>query len=415
MKYYNRAQVTIIVLFTTILAFLVAYGLGIFGVFSSETTNGDPEIQASAKEKSENEFKLKPNTKNTSEIISINNGTKQYTDDELVNMNTYERLNSAVVNITTEVVAYNWFLEPVPKEGTSGSGSIIDKRGYVLTNSHVVKDAYKVNLTLADGSKHTGKVVGTDSENDLAVVKFDPGQKELNTIPFGSSKNLRVGQKVLAIGNPFAFERTLTTGIVSGLGRPVKTKNGLVIREMIQTDASINPGNSGGPLLDSSGQMIGVNTMIYSPSGGSVGIGFAVPVDTAKRVVPDLIQYGKVRRGWIDIMPVQLFPALVEYADLPVKKGILISRLIDGGNAEQAGLRGGQKDKAVRYGSSVIYLGGDIIVNIDGEEVVTLSDMYGALEDNKPGETVTVKAYRGNKLKEFQVTLSERPEKYQWE
>ena len=326
-----------------------------------------------------------------------------YTSEEVENITVYDRYNEAVVNITTEVVGYNWFLEPVPQAGSSGSGSIIDTRGYVLTNNHVVENAYKVNVSLANGDQVEGEVIGADPENDLAGVKFNPEGRELSTIPFGESANLRVGQKVLAIGNPFAFERTLTTGIISGLGRPLRNDKGLVIRDLIQTDASINPGNSGGPLLNSRGEMVGVNTMIYSPSGGSVGIGFAVPVDTARRVVPDLIQYGYVQRGWIDVEPVQLFASLVRYAELPVNKGILISRVAPGGNADEAGLRGGSRDRAVRSGNTVIYLGGDIIVAIDGEAVSTLGDLYAALERSRPGDEVTVTVVRGNR--EVNVTL----------
>ncbi len=169
------------------------------------------------------------------------------------------------------------------------------------------------------------------------------------------------------------------------------------MRDMIQTDASINPGNSGGPLINSRGQMIGINTMIYSPSGGSVGIGFAVPVDTARRVVPDLIEFGTVRRGWIDIVPVQIFPALVRYANLPVEQGVLVSRVIPGGSAERAGIRGGSERNAVRYGRTVIYLGGDIIVEVDGMKISSLSDLYSALEDNKPGESIGVTYLRGGR------------------
>jgi S1-C subfamily serine protease len=348
------------------------------------------------------------------EAIPVDNGEK-LTEDEAINVRVYETRNEGVVNITTEVLAYNWFLEPVPREGGTGSGSIIDTRGYVLTNKHVVSKAYKVFVTLADQSQVEGTVVGIDSENDLAVIKFDPGSRKLTTIPLGGSGGLKVGQKVLAIGNPFAFDRTLTTGIVSGLGRPIRTDSGLVIRGMIQTDASINPGNSGGPLLNSAGEMIGINTMIYSPSGGSVGIGFAVPVDTARRVVPELIKFGKVKRGWIDIVPVQLFPALVNHAKLPVSRGLLVSRLISGGNAEKAGIRGGSRTNAVRYGNSIIYLGGDIIVEVDGMETESIADLYTALEDNKPGDRVVVKAYRDGKLISFTLPLSERPENVQWE
>jgi S1-C subfamily serine protease len=278
-----------------------------------------------------------------------------------------------------------------------------------------VAKANKVFVTLADQSQVEGAVVGVDPENDLAVLKFDPLGKKLTTIPLGNSADLKVGQRVLAIGNPFAFDRTLTTGIVSGLGRPIRTESGLIIRDMIQTDASINPGNSGGPLLNAQGEMIGINTMIYSPSGGSVGIGFAVPIDTARRVVPELIQYGKVRRGWIELVPVQLFPSLVSYARLSVRQGLLVSRLTAGGNADKAGLRGGERSEAVRYGNSIIYLGGDIIVEVDGMKTESISDLYTALEDNKPGDRVTVKAYRDKDLKTFTVTLSDRPESLQWE
>ena len=248
------------------------------------------------------------------------------------------------------------------------------------------------------------------AEYDLAIVKFEPDGFDLTTILFGTSGNLKVGQKVLAIGNPFGYDRTLTTGIVSGLSRPVRTSRNLVIQGMIQTDASINPGNSGGPLLDSSGRMIGINTMIYTPSGGSVGIGFAVPVDTARRVVPDLISYGHVNRGWIDIYPVQLEPNIVRYGKLSVSKGILVSKLENDSNAAAAGIRGGNSDKPVQYGRSIIYFGGDIIVNIDGLEVNTLEDLFGALEDNKPGESVEVKLIRGKKNITTTVILTDRPE-----
>jgi S1-C subfamily serine protease len=334
-----------------------------------------------------------------------------YSQDEANNIQIYERLNPAVVNITSVSFEYNWFLEPVPREGT-GSGSIIDQKGHVLTNYHVIKDAEQLSVTLADGENFKGEVVGVDRENDLAVVRFDPKGEPLTVISLGSSEGLRVGQKVLAIGNPFALDRTLTTGIVSGLGRPVRSDSGIVIREMIQTDASINPGNSGGPLLNSRGEMIGVNTMIYSPSGGSVGIGFAVPVDTAKRVVPDLIRYGKVQRGWIDIVPVQLFPALVRYANLPVSDGILVSEVTPGSNAEKAGLKGG--DQQVRYGRSTFRVGGDVVVEVDKTPVTSFADLLGALEDNKPGETVNVVVVRGRRRVELSVKLSERPQNLNW-
>ncbi len=404
MKLYSRNQV---IFYSTAAVLVVMLLLAGFGILSFP---GEKRSHQESLALIQDEIPLEEvlQTSDPGLGIYVNNGN-EYSSDELNNIRVYEALNEAVVNITTEVVGYNWFLEPVPQEGSSGSGSIIDKRGYVLTNNHVVDKAYKVYITLSDGSQFEGEVVGTDYENDLSVLKFDPEGRDLVTIPFGTSENLKVGQKVIAIGNPFAFERTLTTGIVSGLGRPLKNDAGLVIRDMIQTDASINPGNSGGPLINTRGEMIGINTMIYSPSGGSVGVGFAIPVDTARRVVPDLMEYGMVQRGWIDIVPVQLFPSLVRYAGLPVSQGILVSRVISGGNAEEAGLQGGSSRQAVRTGSSVIYLGGDIIVGINGKAVATLSDFYGALESTRPGDSVSLQVIRGKQTKEFSVVLSERP------
>ncbi len=404
MKLYSRNQVFFYSVATALVVILLLMGFGALS-FSGRT-----DIQ---KEQMVRQDLMAEDILHTSELdpnLGLNvSSNSEYSADELNNIRVYEALNEAVVNITTEVVGYNWFLEPIPQEGSSGSGSIIDKRGFVLTNNHVVDKAYKVYITLADGTQYEGEVIGTDYENDLSVLKFDPGERDLVTIPFGTSENLKVGQKVIAIGNPFAFERTLTTGIVSGLGRPLKNNAGLVIRDMIQTDASINPGNSGGPLINSRGEMIGINTMIYTPSGGSVGVGFAIPVDTARRVVPDLMTYGMVQRGWIDIVPVQLFPSLVRYANLPVSQGILVSRVVSGGNAEKAGVQGGSNRQAVRSGSSVIYLGGDIIVGINGKAVATLSDFYGALENTRPGDSITVQVVRGKQTRQFDVVLSERP------
>ncbi|OQY33102.1 MAG: peptidase S1 [Spirochaetaceae bacterium 4572_59] len=404
MKLYSRSQVLFYSAATALVVILLLMGFGVLS-FAGKPNSIDENLVSTELPV---EDLLMTSDLNLNLGLNMNNNG-DYSADELNNIRIYEALNEAVVNVTTEVVGYNWFLEPVPQEGASGSGSIIDKRGFVLTNNHVVDKAFKVYITLADGTQYEGEVIGTDYENDLSVLKFDPGDQDLVTIPFGTSQNLKVGQKVIAIGNPFAFERTLTTGIVSGLGRPLKNDAGLVIRDMIQTDASINPGNSGGPLINSKGEIIGINTMIYSPSGGSVGIGFAIPVDTARRVVPDLIAYGMVQRGWIDIVPVQLFPSLVRYAHLPVSRGILVSRVVTGGNAEVAGLEGGSSREVVRSGSSVICLGGDIIVGIDGKAVATLSDFYGGLENTRPGDTVIIQVVRGKQTREFNVKLSERP------
>lgn len=347
-------------------------------------------------------------------LDTINNANK-YSANEKTNIEVYEKYNKAVVNITTEVLSWSWFMDPIPQAGGSGSGSIIDSRGYVLTNTHVVDKAYKVFVKLYDGSEYEGEVIGKDKENDLAVIKFNPAGKTLSTIKFGDSDKLQVGEKVLAIGNPFGYDRTLTTGVVSGLGRPVRSGKNLIIRNMIQTDASINPGNSGGPLLDSLGRMIGVNSMIYTPSGGSVGIGFSVPVNTAKRVVPDLIKYGMVKRGWIDIIPVQLNKSIAKYAGFKQDNGVLVSSVEKDSVAEKAGLRGGNKDKPIRYGRSIIYLGGDIIIGIDNFKITSFSDFFAALEDKKPGDTVRLTLIRDNEEIKLNMELVLRPEDLVWE
>jgi len=428
MKLYSRGQVIFFSLMSALVVALLVLGISLGWLQKSKAVNEElnrdtaavPEktsVNVPAASPKNSAGDAAPSVREAAPELAQNAQSLQlnvaelapYTEDERQNIAVYEQLNAGVVNITTETVAINWFLEPVPQAGGSGSGSIINSKGYVLTNNHVIENANKVYINLADGSQYEGTVVGTDPDNDIAVLKFDPPQgTELKVIPFGSSENLKVGQKVLAIGNPFALERTLTVGIVSGLGRPIQNSADHIIKDMIQTDASINPGNSGGPLLNTQGQMIGINTMIYSPSGGSVGIGFAVPVNTAKRVVAEIMEYGKVRRGWIDATIVQLFPALVRYAKLPVNSGLLVSRTLKGGLAEKAGLR--QGGDPVQYGRSVIYLGGDIITSVDGMKTDTLADLYSALEDNKPGETVKVEVNRAGKPVTLNITLADREE-----
>ena len=333
-------------------------------------------------------------------------GDEAYTQDELQNINVYAKCSGAVVNINTQVTGINWFLEPVVEDGGSGSGSIIDKRGYVLTNVHVIANATKIYVSLSDGTQYEAEIVGQDTDSDLAIIKFTPpAGTMLQTIPFGDSTKLKVGQKVIAIGNPFGFERTMTTGIVSALNRPIKNSNNRIIRNMIQTDTAINPGNSGGPLLDTAGRMVGINTMIYSSSGSSAGVGFCVPAETAVRVASDLLKYGKVRRGVIQCSLVQLNNTIAQYAGLDIARGVLVSRTAKGGNAEKAGIV--QGTTAARYGSSIIYLGGDIITQIDSIEVASIADYYSALESTRPGDTVSVKVRRNGKDRTLTVTLTE--------
>lgn len=378
-----------------------------------ETTAQNTKNEDSSS-KNENEFTLlqsenadEKDEKNAA--LTVSTTETNYTQDEIQNINVYQKCAPGVVNINTQVAGVNWFLEPVVQDGGSGSGSIIDKRGYVLTNGHVVKGASKIYVSLSDGTQYEAKIIGQDRDSDLTVIKFDPPEGlVLQTIAFGDSTKLNVGQKVIAIGNPYGFNRTMTTGIVSALGRPVKNPNTQrIIRNMIQTDTAINPGNSGGPLLDTSGKMIGVNTMIYSSSGSSAGIGFSVPAETAIRVVSDLLQYGKVRRGQLDVTLVQLNNTIANYANLDISSGLLVSRIQKGGNAEKAGII--QGTQAVRYGynQNIIYLGGDIITNIDGINIASYTDYYSALESKKPGDAVTITVHRNGKDRKLTVTLSE--------
>ena len=345
---------------------------------------------------------------NPSATIPVAANNSAYSQIELQNINVYSICNEAVVNINTQVTAYDWFLQPYVQEGGSGSGSIIDKRGYILTNVHVIADATKIYVSLFDGTQYEAEVVGTDLDSDLAVIKFTPPEGvELKTISFGSSTSLKVGQRVIAIGNPFGLERTMTTGIVSGLGRPIQNSNNRIIRNMIQTDAAINPGNSGGPLLDTNGKMIGINTMIQSSSGSSAGVGFAVPSETAVRVVADLIKYGKVQRGKLDATIIQMSRRIAQYAGLDIANGVLVSEVKRGGNAEAAGLKGGTE--AAYYGSrrDIIYIGGDVITQIDNIAVSSLADYYSALESKRPGDTVTVVVRRNRKNVTLKIKLVE--------
>lgn len=423
MRLYSHRHIVLAVAITAAASFLIMLGAQkIFG------KNHPPSTFSESEEAQENEIAAKENIaqESASEQIAqskpplpvikparevqVSANNSQYTMDEQENISVYENFNEAVVNITTQVMGVTWFLEPIAEDGGSGSGSIIDPRGYVITNVHVIENASKIYISLFDGSQYEGRIVGSDLESDIAVLKFNPPEGVvLKTIQFGDSEKLKVGQKVIAIGNPFGFERTLTTGIVSALGRPIKNSNNVIIRDMIQTDASINPGNSGGPLLDGKGNMIGVNTMIYTSSGSNSGIGFAVPASTARRVVADLLQYGKVRRGTLQASLVQITKPIADYARLDINYGILVSQVEQNGNAEKAGIKGG--NMPVRYGNSrssrVFNLGGDIIVGIDGVQVKTYSDYYSMLENKRPGDSVTVTIHRAGKNYDCKVTLAE--------
>ena len=333
-------------------------------------------------------------------------GSWTYSDDELQNIKLFETCNKAVVHIETQVSGDSSYFDAMPESGT-GSGFFISSDGLIVTNYHVIKDATDITVSLHDGSGYAAQLLGSDDENDVAVIRITPAaDADIEILSFGDSDSLVVGQKVIAIGNPFGFDRTMVTGIISGLSRPVRDESGKVLLGMIQTSATINPGNSGGPLLNTDGNVIGINTSIYSTSGTSQGMNFAVESNTAAASVSDIINYGKVSRGWLDIVPVQLSQTIVEYAKLKVSKGLLVSQVVPGGLAEQAGLKAGTQ--MTTYGSSTIFLGGDIITEINGLTVSDYNDLFTALSNTKPGDVVPVTVDRNGTKVKLSITLVER-------
>jgi S1-C subfamily serine protease len=323
--------------------------------------------------------------------------------DEQNNIEVYKATSPGVVYIQSTAIQrdfYGLFSRPV--EG-AGSGSVIDEQGDILTNFHVIADAEKLTVSFGSGKAYPARVIGRDPDTDLAVIRLLETPKEsLTIVPMGDSDKLIVGQKVLAIGNPFGLDRTLTTGVISGLQRPIRAQNGKPIEGAIQTDASINPGNSGGPLLDSHGRMIGINSQIESPSGASVGVGFAIPVSIAKRIVPQLIRDGEIRRPKLGIAPADV-ESLGTQLQLPVTKGVLIASVQPGSAAANAGLRG-----VVRTEDGDLEVG-DIIVGIDGEKVDNNDDLYKILDKHKVGDNVSVEIYRQGRRTSVPVHLTEAP------
>ncbi len=329
------------------------------------------------------------------------------TEEEQNNIDIYRAAAPGVVNITTISVERDFFFNIVPRQG-AGSGSIINKDGYILTNNHVIQEARRLEVTLADGSKWQGKLVGTDPDNDLAVIKIDAPPRKLTVIPMGDSDQLLVGQKVLAIGNPFGLGQTLTTGVISSLARTLRAENATLMEDIIQTDASINPGNSGGPLLDSSGRLIGVNTAIFSPTGASVGIGFAVPVNTAKRIIPDLITRGYYAYPWIGASVTTLLPGDARALQFKTERGALIVEIVRGGPAHNAGLQGG--DRRVRLGNRILIVGGDVVVAADGQSIENADSLIRIIKEKRPGDVIKLDVYRGGTYRQqVLLTLEERP------
>ena len=323
------------------------------------------------------------------------------TEDESINIRIYESRSRGVVNITSTTLEYTWFLEVVPRQGV-GSGVVIDKKGHIVTNYHVIRDAERLEVTLYDKEKYEAKRVGIDPINDIAVLKIDCPEEKLYPAQLGRSDDLKIGQKVLAIGNPFGLDQTLTTGIISSLQRTLRTDFGL-IDDVIQTDAAINPGNSGGPLLNRRGEVIGINTAIFSRTGESVGIGFAVPVNTVSRILPDLLEHGRVLRAWFGVQGQPLSPRLAQALRLPVEAGLLVVQVESRSSADQAGIRGGQR--RVFFGNLPLLIGGDVIVALGGQSVTSMEDLASILEDKRPGDRISVVYYRDQEKIEKEMQL----------
>jgi S1-C subfamily serine protease len=322
--------------------------------------------------------------------------------DELNNIDIYKRAREATVNITSTVLQRNWFLEVFPVK-ESGSGMIIDKQGRILTNAHVVSGrAPQLEVTLADGQKYKAERIYVDQANDMALIKISP-KNEVRVLPLGDSDRLQVGQKVLAIGNPFGLEGTLTTGIVSSLGRDIGDENGQTLEKMIQTDAAINPGNSGGPLLDSSGNVIGINTAIYGHA--NVGIGFALPINRAKEMIVSYQTGQRYGRPSLGIETVFVNGDLAVELNLPESGGLLIQNIVAGSAAESAGLRGPRR--AVAIGNFELGIGGDLIIAMDGQNIDHRDALTRYLNRKKPGDRVRLTIIRNGKQIDVSVTLGE--------
>jgi S1-C subfamily serine protease len=321
--------------------------------------------------------------------------------EEQNNISVYKKNIPSVVNVTSRAMTFDFFYGLVPQEG-QGSGFVIDKEGHILTNYHVIAEARQVEVTLHNRKKYKATVVGTDPPHDLAVIQIKA--PELVPAILGDSRNLQVGQKVYAIGNPFGLAGTMTRGIVSSI-RPVREPNGAMIDEAIQTDAAINPGNSGGPLMNWHGEVIGINTMILSNVGQNAGIGFAIPINTAKAVLNDLMTLGRVRRPALGVRTIAITPELADEISLPVDYGLLIVQVTPGGSADQAGLRAGTE--RAYLGNTPIMLGGDLIVAIDDQKIQDEQDLAQMMNNHRAGDTVKITIFRDKKKMDVTVSLGE--------
>jgi S1-C subfamily serine protease len=321
-------------------------------------------------------------------------------------VNAYKRVSPSVVHIAVEGSS-------VFDSGT-GSGLVYDRQGHIVTNHHVVASGRNVVVTFSDDTRALAEVVGTDPSSDLAVIKVDVPEPLLVPVELGDSNSLQVGEQAIAIGNPFGFERTMTMGVVSSLGRVVPQQNNggyrFSIANLIQTDAAVNPGNSGGPLIDIQGRVIGINSFIFSETGVSSGVGFAIPVDTVKRIVPALITDGRYAHPWLGISGQDIDNLLAESLTLPVERGVLVQVAFQDGPAGEAGLRGGEREAEVEGNLRIVRVGGDIIVGIDDKSVGGMDDLIIYLETRQVGQQVVLTVIREEQEQEIEVTLKERPD-----
>jgi S1-C subfamily serine protease len=328
-------------------------------------------------------------------------------------MKVYETAGPGVVNITSRSISYDFFLRAVPQEG-SGSGFVFDDQGHIVTNFHVIEGANEVYVTFFDETRVPAQIVGVDPSNDLAVIKVDVNPDLLRPLPLGDSERLKVGRFLVAIGNPFGLQQTLTTGVVSSLGRIIEGPDGRFIGEIIQTDAAINPGNSGGPLLDLEGRVVGVNSAILSPSGASAGIGFAITVGTVKRVVPELISRGRYAHPWLGVELWNVSANLAERLNRagvrsPGGGGVMVAGVAARGPAAAGGIRG--PSQVGLLGNLRVPIGADYILALDGEPVATDRDITVFLETKRRvGDTVKVTVWRDGKVIDLEVRLGERPD-----
>jgi Trypsin-like serine proteases, typically periplasmic, contain C-terminal PDZ domain len=321
----------------------------------------------------------------------------------------YQRDGNGVAFIRSTIVQKTQSVFGFPQQQSSeatGSGFLIDNDGHVLTNAHVVSGAQKVEVQLGSGAEQQAQVVGSDPSSDIALLKVD-NTEGANPLPLGDSSKVEVGDPVVAIGNPFALDRTVTSGIVSALQRQIQAPNGFSISDVIQTDAAINPGNSGGPLIDGAGQVIGINSQIESQSGGNEGVGFAVPIKTAADVVSQLENGGQVHQAYLGISGGDITPDIAHALNLPVTQGVLIERVLSGGPADDAGIKGATGQATIS--GQAFPVGGDIITKVDGKPISGMDDVVSAVNDHKPGDEITLTIFSGGQQKDVTVKLGDRP------